>query len=201
MVKSTGSKSKKNGEKDSRSKSARKRSGQKNYMSKTTRALLGRAATPAPLLSSYSQSAKEDSTELTAKPCEGQLTLPWTATDSSEKTDSQMPTPVETYWTDGCLKGTKDSDRIRLILGIDERHRRAVAQVDKDLDVRRVLPDCKMIAKHSKTHRYSVVFYNEREKMWLQYHIPALEVSTKFSEASKNRPKYAKKFENMRLFR
>jgi len=87
-----------------------------------------------------------------------------------------------------------------MILGIDERHRRAVAQVDKNLEPRRVLPGCKIIAKNRKTHRYSVVFYYERENKWLHYRIPAMEVASKFNEASQNKPKYAKKFENMSLF-
>ena len=116
--------------------------------------------------------------------------------------------------------------RLELKSGIDDRHERVVAKFNKqwnecverhavtyampdymdgpaktkiDLCVRRVLPECRILAKDKGSSRYYLVEMNGGKVSGRP--LASLDVGELFTEAKENPHKYAVRFKNFRLYR
>ena len=114
--------------------------------------------------------------------------------------------------------------RLELKSGIDDRHERVVAKFNKqwnecverhavtyammdtartktkiDLCVRRVLPECRILAKDKGSSRYYLVEMNGGKVSGRP--LASLDVGELFTEAKENPHKYAVRFRNFRLYR
>ena len=89
-------------------------------------------------------------------------------------------------------------NRIKLKLGIDERHIRFVKNISETFEPRRVLPDG-VLAKDTKTHKYHKVTSSGRG-CYSARQLNALETSEAFKKAGENVPEYALKFRDSKLY-